>query len=682
METITIAEKQATASVVSNEIAPTTGITLNILEIIPSKETVLIYSTPFRDYVIKEYRSKFKQHYFHRNGNTIYAWSLVPGPELSLPDEFQPEQINRTDHTLTFNKILESALEYLFRSKGRDIYKPKYGSAYELKLPQGVKDFQGLQVIPILNFAVHPLYSVHDKKQIAALSLRYSTKFEFTISEAEIKRRNIDTRDWFRNTKKEIAASRDNAKKFISAIGQKSAFDSHINSLNSDANTYKQFISFVKHFKEQIIKLLFMPDGLTISDFLFHHIPNSNFKEDTVTKPKYYFYQDRNGYGKYTQVLLTELKPYTYDHFNNRESKIVVITKDAYEGTTETFIKKVEERLKTVFHLTKLQIDYLKVEANKSTYSSVVDQNDCSKYDLAVVVVSASDKSISKDKSPYFLTKAKLINEKVPTQELTIEVMKKQDNLIYDAVALNIYSKMGGTAWTVEQVPKAKAEIIIGISSTVNTYKDRIIGFANIFDYNGNYLIGDCSTVSNSETYADNLETHLTEAIKNIIQSKRLQPKDPIRLIFHLTKEAGKEHELKAIEKSLSKFKNYDIQFGIVHLSYNHNYRLYKNSGSEIPVRGSFVQLSHRQALLHMGAYTKVPILIQIDKRSNFVDIYDASKQVLYFCHLCYRNFKHANVPVTIKYPALMAKLREDLSLVPNWNPELLNKVKDRLWFI
>lgn len=682
METVTTRAKQNLISTASKAIEPTTGITLNIIEIIPSKVELLIFSTPFKDNVIKEYRHKYRQHYFHRNGNAIYAWNLDSKPEQILPAEFKSEQINRTQHTLTFNKILESALEYLFKSKGRDIYKPKYSAAYELKLPSGVKDFHGLRVTPILNFAVHPLYSVPEKKQIAALSLRYSTKYEFSISETEINKRNIDTRDWFRNSRKEIVASRDNAKKFLSAIGQNAVFDSHINTLNSDENTYKQFASFVKHFKEQIINMLFMPDGLKISDFLFHHIPNSNFQEDTVSKPKYYFYQDRPGAGKYTQELLTELKPYTYDYFNNRESRIVVITKDAYEGTTETFIKKVEERLKTVFHLKKLQIDYLKIEANKSTYSSIVDENDCSKYDLAIVVVSAADKTIQKDKSPYFVTKAKLINERVPTQELTIEVMKKQDKLIYDAVALNIYSKMGGTAWTVEQVPKAKAEIIIGISSTVNTCKDRIIGFANIFDYNGNYLIGDCSTVCNFQTYADNLEQHLTSAIKNIIASKNLEPCDPIRLIFHLTKEAGKEHELKAIEKTLSKFRNYDIQFGIIHLSFNHNYRLYKNGGKDTLMRGSFVQLSHRQSLLHMGVYTKIPILIQIDKRSNFVDIYDASKQVLYFCHLCYKNFKHANVPVTIKYPALMAKLREDLSLVTSWNPEQLNKVKDKLWFI
>ena len=163
METISVVEKEKPLSILSNEFVSTTGITLNILEIIPSKESVSIFSTLYKDNVIKDYRAKHKQHYFHRNGNKIYAWSLESNTKLSLPTEFKSEKIDRTDNTLTFNKILESAFEYLFKSKGRDIYKPKYSSAYELKLTQGIKNFQGLQVIPILNFAVHSLYSVQDK---------------------------------------------------------------------------------------------------------------------------------------------------------------------------------------------------------------------------------------------------------------------------------------------------------------------------------------------------------------------------------------------------------------------------------------------------------------------------------------------------------------------------------------
>jgi hypothetical protein len=351
----------------NNGIQPTTGLTLNILEVIFYKKEVNIYKAPFEDGIIKDYRINYKQHFFYRNGIEIFAWNLVVRPELLLPDEFKACKINWVDNTLVFNKIFESALEYLFKSKGRDIYKTKYSSTFELKLHNGAKDFQGLNVIPILNFAIHPLYSVQDKKQITALSLRYSTKYEFAISEAEILKRNIDTRDWKRNSKREITTSRDNVKKFLSTTGQNILFDSHIASLNSDQNIYNQFVNIAKDFKEKIIPLLNMPDGLKVLDLLFHHIPNSNFHNDSISKPRYYFYQDRHGSGKYTQDLLLDLKPYTYDYFNGKETKIVVITKDIYEGTTETFIKNVEDRLRKVFHLTKLQIDYLKIESNKST---------------------------------------------------------------------------------------------------------------------------------------------------------------------------------------------------------------------------------------------------------------------------------------------------------------------------
>lgn len=48
METSTTGIQNST-DILRNEISSTTGTTLNILEIIPPKETGLIYSTPFRD---------------------------------------------------------------------------------------------------------------------------------------------------------------------------------------------------------------------------------------------------------------------------------------------------------------------------------------------------------------------------------------------------------------------------------------------------------------------------------------------------------------------------------------------------------------------------------------------------------------------------------------------------------
>ena len=241
---------------------------------------------------------------------------------------------------------------------------------------------------------------------------------------------------------------------------------------------------------------------------------------------------------------------------------------------------------------------------------------------------------------------------------------------------------MGGVAWAIEQTQREKIEIVIGISSTIDFYKNRIIGFANIFDYNGNYLIGDCSYLSTQEDYLENLKNYLAEVIKRVIEIKGIEKDEKFRLIFHLTKEAGKETELKAIEFALSVFSEYQIQFGIVHLSYEHNFRIFANKGNTEVSRGTFVQIATFQALLHFGNRTKVPVMARLDQRSQFKDIYDISRQILFFSHLCYRNFRASNVPVTIKYPTLMAKLTYELMQVPNWDPKQLNRIKEQLWFI
>ena len=280
------------------------------------------------------------------------------------------------------------------------------------------------------------------------------------------------------------------------------------------------------------------------------------------------------------------------------------------------------------------------------------------------------------------------MNQRIPTQKVTIEILRQANqsntnaSLLLEAISLNIYSKIGGVAWAIEKTQKEKVEVIIGISSTVDFDKNRIIGFASIFDYNGNYLIGDCSHLSTQENYAQNLENYLIDVIEYIVQLNNIEPNEDFRLIFHLSKEASKDNEIKAIENALAKFENYKIQFGIVHLSYGHNLRLYAAKGEAEVARGTFVQVSTLQALLHFGNKTKIPVLARLDRRSDFKDVYDISKQVLFFSHLCYRSFRPANVPVTIKYPSLMAKLTNELMQVPKWDNNQLNQIKDQLWFI
>ena len=133
----------------------------------------------------------------------------------------------------------------------------------------------------------------------------------------------------------------------------------------------------------------------------------------------------------------------------------------------------------------------------------------------------------------------------------------------------------------------------------------------------------------------------------------------------------------------LRHFEAYDIQYGLVHLSYyNHNFKLFRNQGRSTPDRGRFVPLSRRQTLLHVGDSSAAPIQIWLDQRSTYRDIYEITRQVFYFTHLSHRSFLPANTPVTIKYPNLMARMVSELKKIPNWDYSILDRLNDIPWFI
>ena len=380
-------------------------------------------------------------------------------------------------------------------------------------------------------------------------------------------------------------------------------------------------------------------------------------------------------------------------NFKTKKIKIALFSPSRNEGSAGTFIKYLQDNLKNNFHADNIEIYLIKFERDSSLdfVKELVNKTDEGGFNLAITILSQSDKKLPIKESPYFLLKAKLLGRKIPTQQLTIEIIRKirfQDDLILNAIALNVYSKLGGTAWTIEKDEKDRIEIVVGIGTTIDFNKQRVIGFANVFDYKGSYLLGSSSQICGFNEYAFNLEKHLIKTIESQINLRGIEPNDTFRLIFHLSKPASKKYEIKAIENALKKFASYKIQYAIVHLSYQHNYRLFNENENTIQ-RGTFVEIASRQALLHLGQSSKVPILLRIDKRSiydteesMYKDLYAIAKQILYFSHLSFRTFKPANVPVTIKYPQLMSKLSSELMVIEDWDKSNLDIVKNQLWFI
>src|SRR5690606_38380041 len=141
------------------------------------------------------------------------------------------------------------------------------------------------------------------------------------------------------------------------------------------------------------------------------------------------------------------------------------------------------------------------------------------------------------------------------------------------------------------------------------------------------------------------LRDHIKGIVAEAIQVQGVEPNSTIRLIFHLFKDASRYYEIKAILETIECFADYKIEYALVHISYHHPYRLYQEEGKNIVTRGAFIEISDNWALLNMGVQRSTPLLIKVDPRSTYTDLYDLSKQILHFSHLSHKSFMPSNEP-------------------------------------
>ena len=154
------------------------------------------------------------------------------------------------------------------------------------------------------------------------------------------------------------------------------------------------------------------------------------------------------------------------------------------------------------------------------------------------------------------------------------------------------------------------------------------------------------------------------------------------RLIFHINKSPSNKYEIKAINSVISKFSYLDISYAIVHLNYNHNFRLFNNEGKENNRKGIYINIDENKTLLSLSDKSINPLLIDIDNRSTFKDKDYITKQIYWFCHLSFRSFIPSKKTVTMQYPYLISKLTNEIKNIEGWDYDLLKGIGDKLWFL
>jgi len=662
-------------------------INLNFVEIKLNNDKIQILSSNF---VNKDNFKKLKEdyinNYFYRFWNKIYCWKINNKWFDNIPD-FSDEEINIINNPAIFSTIIElSITNFLWKIDWYKIGNPSFLWNSILKdknlLEWHIQWLEVKEKITISSF----YFFKEDSSLIiwVTVSLKLDYYFNWNVNNFLSKWVNIDN---YKNDWNQVYANKENVKQFLQFFNSEEKVNIKLKEY-LDKNKYRSIsYSKIESIFNYLLKYknkLFLPSWLDFQELKLSNLYKdwNNINYDIITTPSYFFYRWKTWTWYYNKSL-ESLKPYSFDSLNN--SKIWVLVPKDLEWTTEVFLKNLEKKLSTIFHL---KVNYDIINVSDDSIKEYLDNFyilNSNKIDLIILILKESSKNLPIKISPYYVVKAKSIWQGIPTQDILDKTIKWNNDFTLNNLALNIYAKLWWIPWLIEKEDKIREEIIIWIWSTINDKKEQILWLANIFNQEWKFIVWWCSQLSNYNNYVDNLYNHLYSLLSSRIETLKLMWwKSEVRLIFHLFKSASKRYEIKAIEKLIWSWllKNIDVSYCLVHLWYWHNFRLFCNKWSDFLQRWLYVNLWKNTSLLHLVKDSIVPLKINIDKRSTFVDIYYISKQLLWFSHLSYKSFIPSWKPVSIAYPNLIARLIEDLKNVDNWDYNILNTVKEKLWFI
>jgi hypothetical protein len=297
------------------------------------------------------------------------------------------------------------------------------------------------------------------------------------------------------------------------------------------------------------------------------------------------------------------------------------------------------------------------------------------------------DNATKSEKDIYYKLKELLLKHKITSQVIDAQKIKNNTNYIFSLnnISIAVLAKLDGVPWRLD-VP-LRNELIVGVGAFRNIDENiQYIGSAFSFNNNGKFNRFECFM----NNQVDELAGSIIRAVKEYASVNRnLQ-----RLIIHFYKNISQK-ELEPIEKGL---KNLGINVPVYIVSINktesHDIVAFDNSFDNLmPHSGTFINIGFNQFLLFNNTRYKnstfnlkdgfpFPIKVKItcNKReleNDYKTIKELLNQVYQFSRMYWKSVRQQNLPVTIKYPELVAEM------FPHFEGnEIPPFGKDNLWFL
>ncbi|WP_339606792.1 Piwi domain-containing protein [uncultured Roseivirga sp.] len=287
----------------------------------------------------------------------------------------------------------------------------------------------------------------------------------------------------------------------------------------------------------------------------------------------------------------------------------------------------------------------------------------------------------------YYKLKELLLKKGVSSQVIDPDKVNSNDKYHFSLpnIAIAILAKLNGTPWRLDT--KLKNELIVGVGAFKHTEVDiQYIGSAFSFSNTGKFNRFECFQKDQTKELAGSILRAVKDYV-NVNTGIR-------RLVIHFYKDMSRE-EVEPIENGL---KELELNIPVFIVTIN------KTESSDIvafdldwkdlmPVSGTFIKLGYNRFLLFNNTRYSAsefnfndgfsfPVKLKINcSNPELVDDYKTVKelidQVYQFSRMYWKSVRQQNLPVTIKYPEMVAEM------LPYFEGnEIPDYGKDNLWFL
>lgn len=286
----------------------------------------------------------------------------------------------------------------------------------------------------------------------------------------------------------------------------------------------------------------------------------------------------------------------------------------------------------------------------------------------------------------YYKLKNVSVRKNIPLQVVHIETINDNNKLKWSVsgIALQIFTKLGGTPWIVK--PANRDTLIIGIGQSIRkdeNYIRKYKAYGVLLDSSGQFI--SIKPIVNDYNDEDEYLKKLVNGINGILNSYTNYQK----IVFHIPQKM-KMKSIKKIEEALKAYKT-NIELTIFLVNEDSKFFPYNFSeNSMVPYESSYCQLSSNEFLIwteglnyHNKTVTKRygnPIYVRFYySNKNISDYTPYLQDILNLSGANYRGFNAKSLPVSMYYPKLLSNFSkhfEELKL------HQIMMENNKLWFI